>query len=110
MYTNGCTSRIYFRASFFVIYINDLATDLKLKSICFTVMFSVVSDPLETANILNKDIDKIRDWAEQWEMAFNLDRTKLAQEVAFPENLMNLFILIPALINLWLKKCKPKSS
>ena len=79
-------------------------------SICFTMMFSVVSDPLETANILNKDTDKIRDWAEQWEMVFNPDRTKTAQEVAFPKNLMNLFILIPTLINLWLKKCKPKSN
>ena len=34
-------------------------------SICLTMMFSVGSDPLETANILNKDFDKIRDWAEQ---------------------------------------------
>ena len=73
-------------------------------------MVSVVSDPLETANIMNQDIDKTRYWAEPWEMAVNPDRTKPAQEVAFPKNLMNLFILIPTLINLWLKKCKPKSN
>ena len=79
-------------------------------SICFTIIFSVVSDPLETADIMNQDIDKIRYWAEQWEMAFNPDRTKPAQEVAFPKNLMNLFILIHTLVNLWLKKCKPKSN
>ena len=79
-------------------------------SICSTIMVSVVSDPLETANIMNQDIDKTRYWAEPWEMAFNPDRTKPAQEVAFPKNLMNLFILIPTLINLWLKKCKPKSN
>ena len=53
---------------FFLIYINDLATDLKLNIKLFaddTSLFSIVSDPLETANILNKDLDKIRGWAEQ---------------------------------------------
>ena len=48
-----------------------------------TSLFSIVSDPLETANILNEDLDKIRRWAEQWKMAFNPDPTKQAQEVVF---------------------------
>ena len=71
---------------FFLIYINDLATDLKSNVKLFaddTSLFSIVSDPLETANILNKDLDKIRGWAEQWKMAFNPDPTKQAQEVVF---------------------------
>ena len=46
-----------------------------------TSLFSIVSDPLETANILNKDLDKFRGWAEQWKMVFNPDPTKQAQEV-----------------------------
>ena len=48
---------------FFLIYINDLATDLKSNVKLFaddTSLFSIVSDPLETANILNEDLDKIR--------------------------------------------------
>ena len=47
---------------FFLIYVNDLATDLKSNVKLFaddTSLFSIVSDPLETANILNKDLDKI---------------------------------------------------
>ena len=48
-----------------------------------TFLFSIISDPLETENILNKNFDKIRGWAEQWKMAFNLDPTKQAQEVVF---------------------------
>ena len=48
-----------------------------------TSLFSIVSDPLETANILNEDLDKIRRWDEQWKMAFNPDPTKQAQEVVF---------------------------
>ena len=47
---------------FFQIYINDLTTALKSNVKLFaddTSLFSKVSDPLETANILNKDTDKI---------------------------------------------------
>ena len=46
---------------FFLIYINDLATDLKSNVKLFandTSFFSVVSDLLETANILNEDLGK----------------------------------------------------
>ena len=46
---------------FFLIYINDLATDLKSNVKLFaddTSLFSIVSDPLETANILIEDFDK----------------------------------------------------
>ena len=48
-----------------------------------TSLFSIVSDPLETANILNEDLDIIQSWAEQWKMAFNPDPTKQAQEIVF---------------------------
>ena len=71
---------------FFLVYINDLATNLKLnvKLIASdTSLFSVVSDLLETASILNKDLDKIPGWAEQRKMAFNSDPTKQAQEAVF---------------------------
>ena len=71
---------------FLLIDINDLATDLKSSVKLFvddTSLFSIVSDPLETASILNKDLDIFQGWAEQWKMAFNLDATKQAQEVVF---------------------------
>ena len=63
MHTSRCSTRIYFRVSFFLIYINDLATDLKSNVELIagdTCLFSIVSDPLETASILNKDLDKIQ--------------------------------------------------
>ena len=94
MYTSRCTTRIYFRSLFFLIYINDLVTDLKSNVKLFaddTSLFSIVSDPLQTADILNKDLDKIRGWAEQWKMAFNRDPTKQAQEVVFSKNLQQSF-------------------
>ena len=76
---------------FFLIYINDLVTDLKSNVKLFaddTSLFSIVSDPLQTADILNKDL---RGWAEQWKMAFNRDPTKQAQEVVFSKKLQQSF-------------------
>ena len=49
---------------FFLTYINDLATNLKSNVkllVDDTSLFSIVSNPLETANILNKDLDKFED-------------------------------------------------
>ena len=37
-----------------------------------TSLFSENCDSLDTANILNNDLRKIREWAEQWKMVFNL--------------------------------------
>ena len=62
MYTSRCTTSIYFRVFFFPIYINDLATDLKSNVKLFAEdnsLFLIVSDPLETENILNEGLDKI---------------------------------------------------
>ena len=65
-----------------------------------TYLFSKVQNPLETANTLKKDLEKTRDWVEQWKMAFNPDTTKHAQEVLFSKKLESLFILLSTLVNL----------
>ena len=56
-----------------------------------TSLFSIVSDPLKTANILEKDLDKIRGFTEQWEMAFNPDSTKQVREVVFSKKTSGIF-------------------
>ena len=64
---------------FFLIYINDLTDNLSINVKLFaddTSLFSEICDPLETANVLNNDLRKIREWAEQWKMVFNPDPTK----------------------------------
>ena len=48
-----------------------------------TSLLSIVSDSLETPNILNEDLDIIRSWAEQWKMAFTPDPAKPGQETVF---------------------------
>ena len=70
----------------FLIYINDLEDGIK-SSINFfaddTSLFSIVRDPLISAEELNHDLSLINQWAKQWKMSFNPDPTKLAEEVLF---------------------------
>ena len=71
---------------FFLIYINDLSNNLSSNSKLFaddTSLFSVVHKINTSTNNLNKDLKNVNDWAAQWEMSFNPDPTKQAQEVIF---------------------------
>ena len=70
----------------FLIYINDLETNIKLNIKFFaddTMPFSIVKDPAVSAIELNHDLNIIRQWAYQWKMEFNPDVTKQATEIIF---------------------------
>ena len=70
----------------FLIYINDLEINIKSHVKFFadeTMLFSIVKDPIVSANDLNYDLDIIYRWAHQWKMEFNPDPTKQATEVVF---------------------------
>ena len=57
----------------FLIYINDLEKHIKPNINFFaddTMLFSVVKDPVKSADDLNHDLD-IYQWAHQWKMEFN---------------------------------------
>ena len=71
---------------YFFLYINDLTDNLNSNVKLFAddnSLFSEIRDPLDTTNVLNNGLRKIREWTEQWKMAFNPDPTKQAQEVIF---------------------------
>ena len=71
---------------FFLIYINGVTNNLNSNVKLFTddtSLFSEICDHLETANVLNNDLRKIWEWAEQWKMVFDPDPYKQAQEVIF---------------------------
>ena len=58
----------------FLIYINDLESNIKSNIIFFTddtMLFSIVKDLEISANELNHDLDFIRKWAHQWKLEFN---------------------------------------
>ena len=74
----------------FLIYINDLSNGINsnfgINSKLFaddTSIFSTVYAPNTTADSLNKDLQKISEWAYKWKMSFNPDPTKQAQEITF---------------------------
>ena len=64
---------------FFHICINDLTDNLNSNVKLFaddTSLFSEICDPLEIANVLNKYLRKIHEWAKQWKIVFNPDPRK----------------------------------
>ena len=53
----------------FLIYINDLEKNIKSNVKFFaddTMLFSIVNDPVISANDLNRDLNVINQWAYQW--------------------------------------------
>ena len=71
---------------FFLIYINDLSENIELTVTLFpddTSLFSVVHNNNTLAEVLNRDLQKISEWAHKWKMSFNPDVSKQAQEVIF---------------------------
>ena len=79
-----------------LIYINDLTEGLSSNAKLFaddTSLFSVIHDIQTSANNLfkdlnlNKDLERISNWATQWKMNFNPDTTKQASEVIFSRKL-----------------------
>ena len=68
----------------FLVYINDLEKNIKSKVRSFaddTMLYSIVNDPVLTADHLNHDLNVIYQWAHQWKMEFNPDPNKQANEV-----------------------------
>ena len=68
----------------FLIYINDLERYTKSNIKFFaddTMLFSIVKDPVISADDLNHDLDVICQWAYQCKMEFNPDPSKQATEV-----------------------------
>ena len=74
----------------FLVYINDLEKGIKSSVKFFaddTSLYSIVHDPVVSAEELNHDLDLIKNWAHQWKMCFNPDPTKQAEEILFSQKL-----------------------
>ena len=71
----------------FLVYINDLERNVRSNIKIFAddaMLFSIVRDPVISANDLNYDHGMIYDeWSHQWKMEFNPDPIKQATEVLF---------------------------
>ena len=70
----------------FLIYFNDLSNGLKSECKLFAdhnFLFSVVNDINTSARDINKDLEKIANWAFKWKMIFNPDPNKQTEEIIF---------------------------
>ena len=67
----------------FLIYINDLPDGMCKIFANDTSLFSKVLDVNKSAIEVNADLEKINQWAYQWEMQFNPEPNKQENEVIF---------------------------
>ena len=74
----------------FLVYINDLENGIKSTVNFFaddTSIYSIVHNPVVSAEELNHDLELINKWAHQWKMSFNPDPNKQAEEILFSNKL-----------------------
>ena len=71
---------VYFGpSSFSYIYINDIVADIGSNIRLFaddTSLFIIVEKPVLSADCLNRDLDKIKQWATTWLLSFNPSKTE----------------------------------
>ena len=63
----------------FIIFINDIVTDIQSTIKLFaddTSLYLIIDDPNETADSLNNDLTTIHDWATKWLVTFNAQKTE----------------------------------
>ena len=63
----------------FLIYINDIVTDIGSNIRLFaddTSLYIIVDDPITAANCINTDLDKISRWAATWLVSFKPAKTE----------------------------------
>ena len=64
---------------FFLIFINDIVTDIQSTIKLFaddTSLYLIVDEPVEAANVLNSDLEKIHAWSANWLVSFNSQKTE----------------------------------
>ena len=77
----------------FILYMNDITEDIESDILIFaddTSLFATGSDPAETAAILNRDLEKIANWADRWKVTFNAGKSK---DIIYSQ--INALIILP---------------
>lgn len=64
----------------FLIYINDITANVKSKIKIFaddTKIYREMNDPIADTAILQSDLNSVSEWANKWQMRFNIDKCEL---------------------------------
>ena len=64
---------------FFIVFINDIVIDIQSMIKLFaddTSLYLIIDNPQTTADILNRDLDKIHTWSTNWLVSFNPQKTE----------------------------------
>lgn len=86
-----------------LICINDLPLGLHSDVELFadnTLLFSEIHD-LDASSLTLTDLIEVQDWAYNWKMSFNLDRSKQAQKVFFGRKTKKGCIPVSIYCNNW---------
>ena len=73
----------------FIIYMNDIVDDIESDILIFaddTSLMASGSDPSETSEKLNRDLEKIASWASKWKVTFNAKKSK---DIIFSNKYLN---------------------
>lgn len=63
----------------FIIYINDIVQEINCKIKLFaddTSLYIIVENPMQASVMLNSDLSKINNWASNWSVTFNPNKTE----------------------------------
>ena len=64
---------------FFLIFINDIVNDIGCRIKLFaddTSLYIIIEHPDAAAQILNEDLEKVRNWSKTWLVSFNPQKTE----------------------------------
>ena len=81
-----------------IIYIQDIIDNLESECLLFaddTCLFASGEDPAITAEVLNRDLEKVGSWAKTWKVLFNSGKSK---DIIFSQN-KYLFNSPPLILN-----------
>jgi hypothetical protein len=73
----------------FIIYMNGITDEIESDILMFahdTSLFATGSDPAETAEIYNRDLQKKSLWKQKWKVSFNSSKSK---DIIFSNKYLN---------------------
>ena len=79
VYKCRCSTRSILVLLLFLLYIHDIVDNIQSQVILFaddTSIFLIFDNAIESADILNRDLNTITSWSNKWLVSFNSQKTE----------------------------------